>query len=748
MEIMTTQPIDTLAIKRRRRKERLWVGTIIALIVLFGSIEGWFLRFDPNFPISGNILLFALINLNAILLLLLAYFVLRNIVKLVFERKRNILGHKLRTRLIIAFIGLTLIPTLPLFLIASQFISSSLDYWFSNRVEHSLEQAVTIGQAYLQEEQDRLRHDCRLVLAELREIAGNRPISALQPTDIPGELRDNYHISGLFLLDGRNQVLWASSELAAPFRDLTSLPTGWPTPSPGSDPGTLQIHTLTLSDQRECLVARMYVQDAIASAEIGPVSLMLFRRLPSSVTEKLVAIASGHDNYLQLKLLQRPLKMSHFITFSIVTLLVIFAAIWFGFFLAKSITTPIQEMVEATQRIAQGDLSVRVDLERDDEIGMLISSFNSMVLDLRDTQGKLASAYEALQESHVELEKRRRYMEVVLENVAAGVLSLNAEGRVMTINKSAETMLGVHAQEVLGKSYQQRLEKTHQDVIDSFIASYRATGQAHLEQKIQVSLSDRPMLLLIKATILEDENRDFMGVVVVFDDLTDFEKAQRMAAWREVARRIAHEVKNPLTPIKLSAQRLRRKYFDLLEQPGSMLDECTSTIVEQVDRMQRLVNEFSSFARLPRSNPTLCDLGTIVENSTTLYRHNYPKISFMVTKDPEFPLLHLDQEQFKQVMINLLENAVQAMDDGDNAVHIRLTHHELLRIAVLECADTGHGLSANDKLRIFEPYYSTKEKGTGLGLAIVASIVADHHGFIRVRDNVPRGSVFVIELPV
>jgi two-component system nitrogen regulation sensor histidine kinase NtrY len=164
--------------------------------------------------------------------------------------------------------------------------------------------------------------------------------------------------------------------------------------------------------------------------------------------------------------------------------------------------------------------------------------------------------------------------------------------------------------------------------------------------------------------------------------------------------------------------------------------------------MQRLVNEFSSFARLPRSNPTLCDLGTIVENSTTLYRHNYPRISFTVTKDDGFPLLHLDPEQFKQVMINLLENAIQAMDHGDNAVHIRLTHHELLRIAVLECADTGHGLSAEDKLRIFEPYYSTKEKGTGLGLAIVASIVADHHGFIRVRDNVPRGSVFVIELPV
>jgi two-component system, NtrC family, nitrogen regulation sensor histidine kinase NtrY len=238
-----------------------------------------------------------------------------------------------------------------------------------------------------------------------------------------------------------------------------------------------------------------------------------------------------------------------------------------------------------------------------------------------------------------------------------------------------------------------------------------------------------------------------MGVVVVLDDLTDFEKAQRMAAWREVARRIAHEVKNPLTPIKLSAQRLRRKYAELLEPQGSVLDECTQTIVQQVDHMKRLVNEFSNFARLPRAHPMPCDLGAIVEASLNLYRHNYADISFTLEKDGKLPELNLDHEQFKQVMINLLENAIQAMDDGDNHIVVRLIYDENLKIAFLECADSGHGLSPRDKLRIFEPYYSTKEKGTGLGLAIVANIVADHHGFIRVRDNHPRGTVIVIELP-
>jgi two-component system nitrogen regulation sensor histidine kinase NtrY len=744
---MATKPYNSAAADRRRR-ERFWVGIIIALIVLFGFFEGWFFRFDPNFPISSNILLFALINVNAILLLLLAYFVLRNIVKLVFERKRNILGHKLRTRLVIAFVGLTLTPTLPLFLIATQFISSSLDYWFSNRVEHSLEQAVTIGQDYLHEEQAKLLSDAPMLFAELQILAGNSGVAALKAIDIPDAMRMRHHINALFLLDAAHQILWASTDVTTPFRDHRNLPTNWNFQTEGDNPSSLSIHTVTLADQRECLVARMPVSASDTAPGTEPATLVLCRLLPSRITEKLAAIASGYDNYLQLKLLQHPLKTTHFITFSIVTLLVIFAAIWFGFFLAKSITMPIQEMVAATQRIANGDLSVRVDVERDDEIGMLVSSFNKMVLDLQETQGQLASAYHALQESHVELEERRRYMEVVLKNVAAGVVSVTAHGRVMTINKSAEAMFGVQAEEIIGHLYRQLLEPAQLDVVDSFIELYRTTGQSHLEQKIQAMMGDRPMVLLIKVSTLEDEHKNFMGVVVVFDDLTAFEKAQRMAAWREVARRIAHEVKNPLTPIKLSAQRLRRKYGDLLGPPGSMLDECTRTIVEQVDHMQLLVNEFSNFARLPRANPTLCDLGTIVENSITLYRHNYPHITFAVEKDEGFPQLFLDTEQFKQVMINLFENAIQAMDNGENSIRVRLMHNELLKIAILECADSGHGLTSEDKLRVFEPYYSTKEKGTGLGLAIVASIVADHHGFIRIRDNMPRGSVFVVELPV
>lgn len=238
-----------------------------------------------------------------------------------------------------------------------------------------------------------------------------------------------------------------------------------------------------------------------------------------------------------------------------------------------------------------------------------------------------------------------------------------------------------------------------------------------------------------------------MGVVVVLDDLTDIEKAQRMAAWREVARRIAHEIKNPLTPIQLSAQRLRRKYSNLLEDEESIFEECTRTIVQQVEHMKHLVNEFSKFARLPRVQAAPSDLPTIVEESLAIYRHTYPHISLLLEINGNFPTLLLDPVQFKQVMVNLLDNAIHALDGGPGKIEVKLFYDPDLKIAKLECSDTGHGISAQDKVRMFEPYYSTKEKGTGLGLTIVASIVADHSGFIRVRDNTPKGTVISVELP-
>jgi len=732
--------------EQRRRRERFWVVLVLMLTSIFGFLEGWFFQLQSDLPLFGNVLLFALINLNVILLLLLTYLLLRNIVKLIFERKRNILGHKLRTRLVCAFVGLTLIPTLPLFWLATQFIFSSIDYWFSRQVEQSLEQSVNLAKDYLEQEGRNLVFDCEMVAKELRKHPWIENPSNMQAEQPSASLPDQYHLDGLFFFDANGDMLCQMQSSRLPPVDPESLHDMVTKESASpSNPQTITFESK--ESKQDGLFTYLPFPPFGEGSQEKEGLLIVLRLLPAHITGRLAAISTGYEDYLQLKLLHNPLKISHFMTFSIVTLLVIFAAIWFAFFLAKSITVPIQAMVSATQRIADGDLNVQLDSDRSDEVGMLMASFNHMVRDLRESREQLANAYYALKQSHVELEDRRRYMEIVLKNIAAGVVSVDASGRIMTMNKSAEETFGLQAEETKGRLYSEFLQPPHLELVKCFMTAYRMGRSTYLEQQAQVMMGNRPMVLLVKVSVLRDENDQYMGVVVVLDDLTELEKAQRMAAWREVARRIAHEIKNPLTPIQLSAQRIRRKHPELVEARDSIFDECTRTIIQQVDHMKHLVNEFSRFARLPHVQLAPCDLPSIVEESLALYQHTFPHAGFKLERNGEFPLLKLDREQFKQVMINLFDNALYALDSEQGAITVRLFHDPILKIARLECADSGHGISPEDKLRMFEPYYSTKEKGTGLGLAIVASIVADHNGFIRVRDNVPAGTVIIIELP-
>ena len=318
-------------------------------------------------------------------------------------------------------------------------------------------------------------------------------------------------------------------------------------------------------------------------------------------------------------------------------MLAVFLAVWFGFYLAKNLTGPIQKLLTATQQIADGNLDVRLDPDRQDEIGMLMASFNNMIEDLSGGRKKLDRAYNELQSTNIELEDRRRYMEVVLKNIAAGVVSVDAEGKITTMNKSAEVIFGLKAEGAKGKHYTEFLDQSHMEIVKSFITLYREGRHAsYLERPAHVKVAGTPISLFVKVSILRDDQGQFMGIVAVLDDFTELEKAQRMAAWREVARRIAHEIKNPLTPIQLSAQRLRRKYPDQLEADGSVFDECTRTIIQQVDHMKSLVNEFSRFARLPRAKLEPCSLSEIVEEGLGLYRHNFSSISFRLEKDDQY----------------------------------------------------------------------------------------------------------------
>ncbi|RLA95662.1 MAG: hypothetical protein DRG32_06320 [Deltaproteobacteria bacterium] len=451
-------------------------------------------------------------------------------------------------------------------------------------------------------------------------------------------------------------------------------------------------------------------------------------------------ISEAFVNYRQSQALKRPLITNYLLVLLLITLLIIFSATWFGFRLAKEITIPIERLAEGTKRIASGDLDFRLETESRDEIGALVEAFNRMT-------EQLSASHTALQKANLELEARRRYIEIVLENVSAGVISFDKEGRITTVNKAAEEMLEVRASEVVGRYYRNVLRPEYRKIAREMIREINTTRSKSLQKQMELNLNGKVITVRVSVNLMQDEKGEYMGMVAVFDDLTHLVKMERLAAWREVAKRIAHEIKNPLTPIQLSAQRIYKRYRDRIKGDTAVFQECTNTIIQQVNELKNLVNEFTQFARMPNINPTPNDLNEVISESLVLYKEAHKDISFRFTPEPSLPVFKFDREQIKRVMINLLDNAVAAVD-GKGEVDVEVRYNPSLRMATIEVRDNGCGIPDEDKVRLFEPYFSTKKTGTGLGLAIVNTIIADHNGFIRVRDNEPKGTRFIIELPV
>jgi two-component system nitrogen regulation sensor histidine kinase NtrY len=417
-------------------------------------------------------------------------------------------------------------------------------------------------------------------------------------------------------------------------------------------------------------------------------------------------------------------------------MVIILVAIWFGLYLARKITGPIQKLAEGTHEVAQGNLDYKIEPGGEDEIGMLVESFNQMTSDLK--------------RSSIELERRGKLVETLLANIAAGVISVDPDGVITTWNKAAAKLLGITGSATLGKNYQEVFGADTLPSIRELVES--AKNRETAEREIQIPSADPPLTVVVIAATLHDEEGKAIGVLLFLEDITQIQKVQRMEAWREVARRIAHEIKNPLTPIQLSAERLRKRYAPLLQGNGAILDKCTATIIEQVEELKNLVNAFSQFDRLPAAEMSANDLNEIVREALFLFQEAHDAIGFEFDAG-EIPLLNLDRVQIKRLVINLLDNAVGALEsDGQRSeraeVKLATSCNRGTTTVHLTISDNGPGLPAAARARIFEPYFSTKKNGTGLGLSIVSAIVEDHHGRILAQPNHPRGTRFVIDFPV
>ena len=711
---------------RRRRNELVIIGIISVLILIFTTIELKFPQIGGKIPVANNIIIFSLININIILILLLIFLVIRNLVKLIFERKRKVLGAKLRTKLVVAFVSLSLVPTILLFFVAGAFITNSVEHWFSAQVEQSLQGSLEVAQTYYRDFANSTVSTGQQIGKSLSRQCfqkGSREMSSLR--EQLEARRQEHHLStlGIFLKEG--DAIGVEDSMLGPVslnlpKDL--LQAGF---------SGKEVSRILSVGEGEVITGIAPVFNSSDGGEVVAI-VIASHFIPKSLTVKMREISQAFVEYKQLKILKKPIKFSYMMALLMVTLLIVFSATWFGFHLAKDITVPIKDLAEATDRIASGDLNFRIQMKAADEIGMLVQSFNQMTGDL--------------QVSRSELEQRKKYMEIVLKNVAAGVISIDEKENVTTINTSAEQMLQIKGDTVLEKSFSEVLPKEYVGQIERLLNELKSSRKDSIERQVIVNLEGKSLSLLINLTALRDEEGKPLGVVAVFDDLTQLIKAQRMAAWREVARRIAHEIKNPLTPIQLSAQRLRKRYLDRLQPDGTVFDECTRTIVKQVEELKGMVNEFSNFARMPAAQPTPNQLNEIIQESLVLFHATQKPIRFEFFPN-ELPVVNVDRDQMKRVMINLIKNSLTAIEN-EGTIRIQTSYDPRLQTVRLEVSDDGCGIPDEDKGRLFEPYFSTKKTGTGLGLTIVNAIVADHNGYIRVRDNKPKGTTFLIEIPV
>ncbi|MCB2181194.1 MAG: HAMP domain-containing protein [Desulfobulbaceae bacterium] len=721
-----------------QKRRRVWavIFSCLFLIPLLTFVETKVFQLGTiPFPVSGNVLVFVLINFNIILLLLMVFLVLRNLAQLIFERKKQILGTKLRSKLVISFVSLSLIPTALLFFIALQFVSTSMDYWFNINVEQSLLESLHVAQNVYQEKKDEMPQVGKSIAVRLEsERYGKITKEGLD--FFLADVLDSHGLAGIEIVSPQRVLV--KKLYGEQIYDVADVPAIYPDllrKALDGDTGQIAIQKMKGGELVRSLTPVQFGQ-----GEKKRHVLITSFLIPQSRLDRMEIISNGIEGYRQLMLMKQPIKTSLLVMLLIVTLLIVFSAIWFGFYIARGLTDPIDKLATATRRVAEGELDFVVEAESGDEMGTLVESFNHMVRDL------LVSRKD-LQESALELENRRRYTEIILQNVAAGVISLDADGCITTINRFAEQLLKIDKDAILNQDYREVLNEQHQEIMNSFYGELERSGKSYIELPLRLKVRDESFSLRVNMTRLVDENNMDLGVVLVFDNLTELEKAQRMAAWREVARRIAHEVKNPLTPISLSAQRLRKRYLDKLAEDGDIFDVCTKTIVNQVDELKCLVSEFSNFARMPAVQKSTNNLKTMAEQAMVLFREGHKGVRFDLICPARVPDCSFDLKQMERVLINLLDNAVAVVGDAGN-IEVEIRVEEEQKLIFLEVRDDGPGVRAEDKLHIFEPYFSTKKSGTGLGLAIAGTVIADHGGYIRVKDNKPQGAKFIIELPL
>jgi two-component system nitrogen regulation sensor histidine kinase NtrY len=698
---------------------------------------------DSLLPTPGYAFVLLLVNLDLIGLVVLTLLLSRNLIKAYFERRHRLVGSGFRAKLVAAFIGFSLIPTVLLAVVASGLVNKGVDVWFNEQIERVLKDSHEVARMHHEAHVALAVNNARAISREIfREDMLTREQRELLVATMERKRAEN-NLTGVEVFSSKMDTLAKSVDpgVAATVLDLPI--------------GQLVLQVLKenkeLTSVQEAQYGRLIragipIASNTRRGEVDGV-VVVDAYMPESLLVKMEGIARQYTQYREIVAMRNPIKLGAYLFVGVITVMIVFSATWFGIYVARGITVPIQRLAEATEAIAQGDLDVKIKVKATDEIGTLVDSFNRMTEDLKSGKSKLEEANVSLQRSNVELDSRRAYTQAVVDTIAAGVLSIDRRGAITTFNPSAERILGVWGDQIRNRPVSEAFKELGLDLFQTAYDRLLADGRDSLSLEGPMEVKGKFLTIGLNCSRMRDEAGQDLGFVFVFEDLTELIKAQKSAAWQEVAQRIAHEIKNPLTPIQLSAQRLRKKFFEKSADFDGIFDEATEVIVNEVGSLKGMVDEFSKFARMPAPKMARESLHDVIKEVVTLYHGAHRDIEFVVKLDEALPPVNIDREQIKRVFVNLFDNAIQAMSQKGR-LWVTSEYEARRRRAVVSVADEGTGINAEDQDKLFVPYFSRKRTGTGLGLAIVQRIMTDHDGQIRAANNQPRGAVFTLELPV
>jgi two-component system nitrogen regulation sensor histidine kinase NtrY len=737
--------------KRLRDNTKLLLAGIAALIAALAGLLALASRGSTLAPdYRTEFVLYALSATNLMMLLALVFVLARNIVKIMVERRRGLPFARFRAKLVLVLLGMTLIPAVLVLLVGSELIRNSVDTWFNRPMEEMLISANGIASDYYSEQQRAVsmqaqRHAAALANTDLN----SESVAAIRSVIAPSVEQQRVGVAEVYRLDPVDGPRRVANVVA------DRMPQGVPALTADAlvrrvaDTGVEAHDVVQLPGGGELIRAAAPIR-ASARGRIRGVAIA-----SQYLTDRLAARARGitaaYEDYQQLRVLRRPLTGVYLSFFLMLTLMILVGATWMGLYLAKRITRPVQMLAAATKEIGAGHLDHRVEPETRDEFGSLIESFNRMAGELAVSRQQLERSALALERRHEEVEGRRRYVETVLDRIATGVVSIDAAGRIRTCNSAASRLLGIDAQvsglqagTVFGSAELRPLAGLLEDPPRSREDS--RSPEVAIPKEVTLSRHGRELHLAVMTTPLRRDDGVSDGMVVVLDDVSALIRAQKVAAWREVARRLAHEIKNPLTPIQLCAERLSRHFARAPASTRELVDECTATIVGEVESLKGLVDEFSQFARMPAPRTASTDLHALLDDVLGLYRGLFTNVELRRQFGESLPKVAVDPEQIRRVMINLVDNALEAMDHR-GTIEMSTQHDPANNLVRVVVADDGPGIPPAEREKLFLPYYSTKKRGSGLGLAIVRRIVVEHGGSIDVTDNAPHGTRLTVELP-